>query len=254
MNLLKYKYLNICIDFLDSNSLLAAASQTLIYYSSVTRLRTRAILANVIDLRLRSSLRSYRPSARSEAKEIRGLCAISQKVGRDRLSNASGWSARVARTPLITPTGCLPRRKSRLYVCKCCMYAMRVGTLWCRGIVGVGPTRLGGARYSRTPRSVRVPFYLSLSLTCLTSQHLLLPPPFSYVRLSFPLLSQCLSFSLFRSSVSFFFSLVFCRPRSLHIWKVEVWSTPERVFVVRRRELMRKTFYVLDFIGEMIPR
>lgn len=56
---------------------------------------------------------------------------ISQKVGKDRLSNASGWSspARVARAPLITPTGCLPHRKSRLYICKCCVYAMRVGTM-----------------------------------------------------------------------------------------------------------------------------
>jgi len=77
-----------------------------------------------------TELGSFHPSAGSESRngDARDLA---QRQERDRPSNGSGWSgaARVARAPLIAPTGCLPRRKSWLYVCKCRVYAMRVGTL-----------------------------------------------------------------------------------------------------------------------------
>lgn len=143
---------------------------------------------------------------------------------RDGPSNASGWSVRVARAPLITSPGCLPRRKSRLYVCKCRVYAMRVGTL----MLGYRGCRSHASRwgpYSRAPDPLAHLFSSSLFLSLST-----LPTVFSHpfvsvsLRLSFfPSFSICLSFS-----PCLCFSLVFLisrGPRSLHIWKVEVQST-----------------------------
>jgi hypothetical protein len=139
-----------------------------------------------------------------------------------------------------------------------CMYVSAACTRWesvrwCWGIVGVGPTRLGGARLSGPgfPRSLTRARATLLSFSCCSSLPLFSPssPTFVFMcpSLIFPLFSLAFSLSLFLSlSLS---SLISRGPRSLHIWKVEVQSTkresPKRVSMLARRELMRKIFYVV---------
>lgn len=62
-------------------------------------------------------------------ERVTSACDLAESRERSTLKRKWSGPARVARAPLITPTGCLPRRKSQLYVCKCYVYAMRVGTL-----------------------------------------------------------------------------------------------------------------------------
>lgn len=126
---------------------------------------------------------------------------------------------------------------------------------WCRGIVGVGPTRLGGARYSRTPGSVRVLILLSPSLVYLASHHPFDPSSiFIHSSLTFS------PFSTFFSPLLFPLFLFLSRlSRTSVITYMEGGGLPPKrdsnespwCVVVSSWE---KHSTLSDFVGEMIPR
>lgn len=119
--------------------------------------------------------------------------------------------------------------------------------------MGVGPTRLGGARTLGTPsllaRAHARPSSLPLS-------------PFSYLPLFSPssptsvFTCPSLIFSLFSLRLSLFLVPHFSRTSVITYMEGggTVYQTrPKRVSVVPHRELVRKTFYVLTyFVGKLI--
>lgn len=183
------------VDLLDPNSLLAVSLQTLIYYSSTTAPCTYAVLANVIDLRLHDRVLD-RIAHRQDQRRKSNVCVRPRrKSGEiDSRTQVVGRAQRAWPGPLlllrqavspVVKAGCMCVRE-------CCVYAMRVGTLMpgnrgCRSHA----SRWGPVLPDPGIRARPSPFSFSFSRLP-ASQHLLLPPPFSYVRLSFPLLSQCL--------------------------------------------------------------
>lgn len=174
---------------------------------------------------------------------------------RDRPSNASGWSARVARAPLITPPGCLSRRKSRLYVRKCRVYAMIVGTLM-PGYRGCRSHASRWGPHSRAPDPLASAHLSSSSLflslnTLFSLPHLSVSHFFLFLFHLSLSLSLFLPLSLFLSSSS---SLVDLGHYIYGRWRYSLPNaTQTSLRDARPRELMRKTFYVTRFVGDAIP-